>query len=95
MRRLRAIWHLLNMSCEEMTFLASESLDRDLDRLERLTLRTHLLYCIACRRYSQQIEFLRCAMCRIAHGLEAAECSAAAGLPEEVCQRIKRAIKTD
>jgi hypothetical protein len=77
-----------------MSRLASESLERDLDRFEWLALQTHLLYCIACRRFRRQIEFLHCAMDRLARSLEADECSPAAGLPDAVRQRIKRAIKT-
>jgi hypothetical protein len=77
-----------------MSRLASESLDRDLDRLEWLALQAHLFYCVACRRYRRQIEFLHSAMDRLARSLEADERSPAVGLPDAVRQRIKRAIKT-
>ena len=52
MVRLKTVWHLLNLPCRDMTRLASESLDRDLGRLERLALKSHLLYCISCRRWA-------------------------------------------
>ena len=94
MSRLRAIWRVLNMPCEEMTRLASESLDRDLDPLESFALRSHLLYCKDCRRYRRQIEFLRGVMRRLARNVEADACSLGLGLPEAVRQRIKRAINT-
>ena len=42
-----------------MSRLASESLDRDLDRWERIALQSHLLYCQACRHFSRQIVHLR------------------------------------
>ena len=45
MSRPRGLWALLNLSCEEMARLASESLDRDLGRFEWLALRSHILYC--------------------------------------------------
>ena len=58
MSRLKTLWCLLNLPCEGMSRLASESLDRDLGRLERVALRSHLLYCAACRRFQRQIQFL-------------------------------------
>ena len=59
MTRLRTIWRLLNLPCREMTHLASASLEGNLSRLEWMALTTHLLYCIACRRYLRQIVFVR------------------------------------
>ena len=73
MSRLRAIWRLLNMPCEGMSRLTSESFDRDLGRLERLALRSHLIYCAACRRYRRQLELLRCAMRRLARDAESGD----------------------
>ena len=93
MNRLKTLWYLLNLPCEGMSRLASESLDRDLGRLERVALRSHLLYCTACRRFQRQIQFLRCAMRRVARGVEAEERSPGTGLPDEVRERIKRALK--
>lgn len=93
MRRLLAIWRLLNLPCEGMSRLASESLDRDLGRAERFALRLHLLYCSACRRYRRQLEHLRCAMRRLARTIEADESSPVPGLPDDIRERIKRALK--
>lgn len=56
---------LLTASCEEITRLASQELDRPLTRGERFALRLHLLYCSACRRFRQQIRGLREAMHRM------------------------------
>ena len=66
MSRVKTFWCLLNLPCEGMSRLASESLDRDLGRLEWVALRSHLLYCAACRRFQRQIKLLRCAMRRLA-----------------------------
>ena len=41
MSRPRSFWNLLNLPCEGMARLASDSLDRDLTRLERVALRSH------------------------------------------------------
>jgi hypothetical protein len=95
MRQLLAIWHLLNLPCEGMSRLASESLDRDLDLMERIALRSHLLYCTACRRYRRQLERLRRAMRRLADSLEAGVPPLDPSLPDEVRERIKRALRGD
>src|SRR5262249_33028858 len=102
MSRLRAIWRLLNMPCEGMSRLASESFDRDLGRLERLALRSHLLYFAACRRYPRpaggryrrQLEVLRYAMRRLARDAEADVSPPGPALPEAVRERIKQALKS-
>ena len=93
MRRLKTIWRLLNLPCREMTQLASESLDRDLDRLERFVLRTHLLYCSACRRYLKQIAFVRLAARQLVTRLEPDLPMPGPDIPAEACDRIKRALK--
>jgi hypothetical protein len=93
MSRLKTVWRLLNLPCREMTRLASESLDRDLDRLERTALRLHLLYCMACRRYARQIRLLRIALRQLASGIEVDLLLPGPGLPDGARDRIKRALK--
>jgi predicted anti-sigma-YlaC factor YlaD len=93
MSRLITLWRLLNLPCREMTHLASESLDRDLDRLERIFLRAHLLYCSGCRRFLKQIALVRLAASRLAMRTEADLPVPGPDIPTEVCDRIKRAIK--
>ena len=58
MNRLKDCWHLLNLPCEGMSRLASESLDRELTRRERAALRMHTFYCSACRRYLRQLKLI-------------------------------------
>jgi predicted anti-sigma-YlaC factor YlaD len=95
MRRLVAAWRLLNLPCEGMSRLASESLDRELDLMERVALRSHLLYCAACRRYRRQLERMRRALRRMAGDLEAGVLPPGPRLPDEARERIKQAIKRD
>jgi hypothetical protein len=95
MRRLLAAWRLLNLPCEGMSRLASESLDRDLGLMERVALRSHLLYCIACRRYRRQLEVMRHALRKLAGGPEAGVAALAPRLPDEVRERIKQALRGD
>jgi predicted anti-sigma-YlaC factor YlaD len=93
MSRLSTIWHLLNLPCREMTRLASESHDRDLGRLERIALKSHVLYCKSCRRYLKQIALLRRAMRRLVTRLEGGLPIAGPDLPPDVRDRIKQALK--
>jgi hypothetical protein len=93
MSRVLSIWHLLNLPCQGMARLASESQDRDLALRERIALRLHLLYCAACRRYERQLRLLRCAMRRLATRLETDQAIPVPALPDEVRERIKRALR--
>ena len=93
MNRLKDCWHLLNMPCEGMSRLASESLDRDLTSLERLALRSHLIYCRTCRRYLRQIELLTALARRFAGRLEADVPEAGPRLPDEIREAIKRSLR--
>jgi Putative zinc-finger len=95
MSRLRTVWHLLNLPCEGIARLASESLDRELGLMERIALRSHILYCKACRRYRRQVEHLRSAMQKLAGGPPEGNPQAAPRLPDEVRERIKRALKSE
>lgn len=93
MSRIRNAWRLLNLPCEGMARLASEALDRELSPLERLALHSHLLYCTACRRYLRQIRLLRSALRRLAARIDADDPSLGPGLPNDLRDRIKRALR--
>ena len=95
MSRPRSFWHLLNLPCEGMARLASESLDRDLGRLERVALRSHLAYCAACRRYLRQLKLIRAALKRLGEHLETDDLLPGPGLPDDARERIKRSLKRD
>lgn len=47
------------MHCKHATRLLSDAQDRQLPWQERLALHGHLLICRGCRRFRQQIDFLR------------------------------------
>ena len=95
MGRLRDVWRLLNLPCRGMNRLASESLDRDLGRAERIALRSHLLYCTPCRRYFRQIRRLGQALRRFADRLETAEPLPGPALPADIRERIKRRLEAE
>src|SRR5260370_42623217 len=52
---------LISPSCKEATRLQSKGMDRKLSLFERVGLRLHLLFCKWCRRYGNQLKFLRSA----------------------------------
>jgi len=51
------------LSCKESTHLISEAQDRPLSFTEKASLETHMLICNGCRRYREQMNFLR-TLCR-------------------------------
>ena len=93
MSRFKTLWRLLNLPCEKMCRPASESLDRDLGRLGWVALRAHLLYCAACCRFRRQIKLPRCTSRRLPRHVEYGQPLPGTGLPDEVRERIKRALR--
>lgn len=51
------------LSCKESTHLISAAQDRSLSFGERAALETHMLICVGCRRYREQMSVLR-TLCR-------------------------------
>ncbi len=95
MTRPPEFWRLLNLPCGGMSRLASESLDRPPTRLEAVALRSHLVYCSACRRYFRQIRVVSDAMRRLVPRLESSDPLPGPSLPDDVRERIKQAIRDD
>jgi hypothetical protein len=93
MRRLSRVWHLLNLPCSEISELVSLSLDRELPFAERLAVKSHLLYCKACRRFLRQLERLRSAMAELSSDVSGAGLANIPRLTPEVQERIKRALR--
>jgi len=82
----------LSPSCREATRLQSAALDRKLPLRQRFGLRVHLLLCKWCRRYGEQITFLRNAAHE--HADEMAE-PIPQKLPDEARERIKRRLRAE
>jgi Putative zinc-finger len=47
------------LNCKQTSVLVSQSLDRPLTWRERWAVRWHLWICVYCRRFSQQLKFIR------------------------------------
>jgi hypothetical protein len=56
------------LNCRQVTRLVSQSMDARLPWYQRLAVRFHLLYCVWCRRYAAQVQFLRKALKGLATG---------------------------
>ena len=56
------------LSCNEVTRLVSQGLDRRLGFGERLRLRVHLAICDGCSNFRKQMDFLRRAVQRLGSG---------------------------
>jgi len=52
----------LKPTCREVHRLVSEGMDRNLSIVERTRVRLHLLVCVACTRFSGQMDLLRRAL---------------------------------
>ena len=51
--------HPFGLTCQDITRLVSESLDRTLPLTQRLKIRIHLVMCKYCARIEKQMRFLR------------------------------------
>ena len=56
------------LNCRQVTRLVSQAMDVKLPWHQRLAVRIHLLYCVWCRRYAAQLQFLRKATRELAGG---------------------------
>ncbi len=90
--RLAGLMNHLMLSCAEVTARVSASLDRDLPPHQRLRMRLHLFMCALCRRYREQVLFLREALRSHSERLENQETPPPAGLSPEARTRIKEAL---
>ena len=82
------------LNCRQVTRLVSQSMDARLPWHQRLAVRFHLLYCVWCRRYTAQIQFLRKAAKGLA--MEAAGASTPKLSDEakgQMCLRLEEALK--
>jgi predicted anti-sigma-YlaC factor YlaD len=56
------------LNCRQITRLVSQGMDARLPWHQRLAIRIHLVYCVWCRRYADQLQFLRRASRDLAGG---------------------------
>ncbi len=73
------------LTCRDASRLSSEALDRRLTLRERLSLGLHLAMCALCRRYAEQVGFMRRAISRLGVG----DAKRGEGLSTEARDRIR------
>ena len=83
------------LSCEEVTRLVSESLDRPLPLRVRLSVQIHLFLCQWCDRFRRQLLFIRQALRRGAAHLEDHDLPALPSLSPDARERMKRSLAQD
>jgi hypothetical protein len=83
------------LSCNEISQLVSESLDKKLRWHQRLQVRFHLLMCRFCSRFKKQVLFLRDAGRRFLTADDETEIGPGSGLSPQARERIKQALKPD
>ena len=81
----------LSPNCKEAVRLQSDALDRKPSFLQRFGLRAHLLICKWCRRYGEQVTFLRSAA---EHSPQHDDCAPAHTLSSEARERIKKRLQS-
>ena len=82
------------LNCRQVTRLVSQSMDTKLPWYRSLAVRFHLLYCVWCRRYASQVQFLRKAAKGLA--IETQSTSAEKLSPdakEQIRKRMEEALK--
>jgi len=94
MKQSPSIWRLLTMPCGEVVQFVSQAHDRDLTRTERFAIRSHFLYCTACRRYRRQIAALRQALRLHVRQVQHLEPGGPLALSPEARARISQALTT-
>ncbi len=94
MKRIVAIFRLLNQPCRDMTGLISKAMDARLPFWERVALGLHILYCTACRRYKGGLKGLRDALHHACEDPERLSPTVGPGLSDDARARLKRALRT-
>ena len=80
-------------SCQDMTRLLSEGMDRPHPLGIRIKMRLHFLICKWCERYKNQLVFLRQALSRKPDTLEGEVAGSSTSLSPEAKDRLKQIIR--
>jgi hypothetical protein len=83
---------LLGISCRKASQLIAESLDRELTRRERWSLRLHTVLCSACREFARQSRWIREALANAPDALRDSWSEGTAKLSAEKRSEIKRLL---
>jgi predicted anti-sigma-YlaC factor YlaD len=82
------------LSCRDTTRLASESLDHQLTRWQRMQVAMHMMMCGPCRRARRLMQLVRDAFGRLSRD-DFEQLSTDQSLAPEVRERIKEALRKE
>lgn len=80
-------------TCEEVSRLTSESMDRRLTLRERVRRQLHLMFCKWCRRYSRQLGIIRKLTRRFAAATDSPPAQPPTHLSPEAKDRLRESLK--
>ncbi len=80
-------------ACKDMTRLLSESMDRSLPLMIRVTMRLHILICKWCKLYQHQLLFVRNAIQHHPDKLNGSDTFPPIGPSSEAEKRLKEALR--
>ena len=81
-------------TCQEMTRLLSDAMDRSLPLHLRMRMRVHLVICTLCQRYQSQLRLIRQMVRKRGERLEEARKPQEPSLSPAAKQRLQRALET-
>ena len=82
------------LNCRQVTRLVSQSMDTKLRWYQSFGMRIHLLYCVWCRRYAAQLQFLRRATRELPpEALDAAPQKLSSKEKEQMNARLQESLK--
>lgn len=91
MKIIRKILLILTLKCSQASLMLSRAEEEELDSVEKIALRFHLMICHSCRRFEKQLSFLRRIFARLSKN-EFYESDNLPGMTEESKDRIKKNI---
>jgi len=80
-------------ACEQTTPLLSAAMEKRLSLRQRILVTLHLLTCSLCRRYQQQLDFLRDTSQRFEARLSEDRKPAPPALSQEARERMRRSLR--
>ncbi len=92
-RRLLILLARRLSTCKEATGLLSQGLERRLSLRQRASVQLHLLLCSLCRRYDQQLHFLKRAAAHYEQEAPLLTQPGVAALSAEARARMKRSLQ--
>lgn len=95
MKLIKPVTDWLTPTCEDIAFLISKSIDTKLSLREKLQVRIHIIGCILCHRYREQLLKLEHLYKKSLNRLDEDEISEEERLSDEAYNRIKTNLTGD